>query len=64
VYDQNYIADNIYDLDCDGLISMGDVFVIADNWLTAAIECDFNVDEIVNVPDFAEFGLVWGDEEN
>lgn len=62
-YDQNYVANNIYDLDCDGLIDLGDLFVIADNWLLPGPEGDFNTDEIVNFLDFAEFGIVWQDEK-
>jgi len=59
--DQNFIANNIYDLDCDGLIGLGDVSVIAYNWLTAGPQGDFVDDGIVDFVDFAEFGLVWGD---
>ena len=62
-YDQNYIAVNIYDLDCDGFIGFGDMGEIANNWLLPGPEGDFNVDDIVNFLDFAEFGIVWGDEE-
>jgi subtilisin family serine protease len=59
--DQNYIAANIYDLDCDGSIGLGDLNVMADNWLLTgpAIPGDFNTDDIVNFFDFAEFGIVW-----
>jgi len=62
-YDQNYIAYNIYDLDCDGSIGWGDVAVIADNWLSqgVGIPGDFDADEMVNFLDFAEFGNVWQD---
>jgi hypothetical protein len=60
---QDYLADNIYDLDCDGLIGWGDVGVIADNWLdydeTTENLCNFNGDEIVNFADYAEFANVW-----
>jgi len=61
--DQNYVAYNIYDLDCDGSIGWGDVAVIADNWLLQGpgIPGDFDADEIVNFLDFAEFGNVWQD---
>ncbi|MGA2094344.1 MAG: hypothetical protein ABSH16_13225, partial [Sedimentisphaerales bacterium] len=31
--DQNYVAVNIYDLDCNGSIGWGDVGVLAENWL-------------------------------
>jgi hypothetical protein len=62
--DQNYAAYNIYDLDCDGSIGLGDVAVMADNWLLtgAGIPGDFVVDETVNFPDFAEFGGAWQDK--
>jgi hypothetical protein len=33
IADQNYVANNIYDLDCDGTIGYGDVAVISENWL-------------------------------
>jgi len=59
--DQNYAANNIYDLDCDGSIGIGDIGVMAENWLTAGpqIKGNFVPDETVNFLDFAEFGLVW-----
>ena len=58
---QDYLADNIYDLDCDGLISWGDVAVMTDNWLddTVGNICDFNADAIVNFRDYTEFANVW-----
>jgi lysophospholipase L1-like esterase len=59
--DQNFIAYNIYDLDCDGLIGFGDFDIIANNWLLAGPQGDFIVDGVVDFADFAEFGLVWGD---
>jgi subtilisin family serine protease len=59
--DQNYTANNIYDLDCDGSIGIGDLSVMAENWLMTGpqIKGDFVPDEIINFLDFAEFGLVW-----
>ncbi|MGD0552817.1 MAG: S8 family serine peptidase [Sedimentisphaerales bacterium] len=59
--DQNYAANNIYDLDCDGSIGIGDLSVMAENWLMTGpqIKGDFVPDEIINFLDFAEFGLVW-----
>ncbi|MFC1677387.1 LamG-like jellyroll fold domain-containing protein, partial [Planctomycetota bacterium] len=33
IEDQNYLANNIYDLDCDGFIGYGDVEIISNNWL-------------------------------
>lgn len=64
VIDQNYTATNIYDLDCNGAIGYGDVYVISINWLndTAKNICDFNGDKIVNFKDFAEFANVWMEE--
>ena len=61
--DQNYIAYNKYDLDCDGVIGLGDLAVLAENWLKTGpgILGDFNADEFVNFIDFAEFGAVWQD---
>ena len=58
--DQNYTADNIYDLDCDGTIGIGDLALMADNWLMTGpgIPGDFNADEIVNFLDFAEFAII------
>ena len=57
---QNYIAGNVYDLDCDGSIGLGDVGVIADNWLlTSPEKGDFDGNGTVNFFDFAEFGTVW-----
>jgi lysophospholipase L1-like esterase len=63
VADQNYIADSIYDLDCDGSIGWGDFEIIANNWLLTgpAIPGDFIVDGTVNFLDFAEFKRVWQD---
>jgi hypothetical protein len=60
--DQDYIATNIYDLDCDGSIGWGDVGIISENWLDGPdLPGDFykDDDDIVNFLDFAEFGLAW-----
>jgi hypothetical protein len=61
---QNYTEENIYDLDCDGYIDLGDVGVMADNWLVTGsqtpIPGDFNADGTVDFADFAIFGNVWG----
>jgi hypothetical protein len=61
VCDQNYIASNIYDLDCDGSIGFGDLAVMAGNWLLNGPEIpgDFNADETLDFLDFAEFGIAW-----
>jgi len=59
--DQNYIAVNIYDLDCSSSIDLGDLAVMTDNWLMTGygIPGDFFADEIVNFLDFAEFAIVY-----
>jgi len=59
--DQNYAANNIYDLDCNGSIGLGDLGVLAENWLMTGpqIKGDFVPDEIINFLDFAVFGSVW-----
>ncbi|GAH80880.1 unnamed protein product, partial [marine sediment metagenome] len=62
--DQDYVATNIYDLDCDGSIGYGDVAIMCGNWLDDPdLPGDFYKDEddIVNFLDFADFGNVWGD---
>jgi len=55
--DQNYVANNIYDLDCDGSIGMADLAIILQNWLAAGpdIAGNFNRDEILDFLDFAVF---------
>jgi hypothetical protein len=58
---QNYLADNIYDLDCNGSIGFGDVAIISENWLSNNHDGDFNNDGIVNFLDFADFATVWQD---
>jgi subtilisin family serine protease len=61
--DQNYVALNIYDLDCDGAIGLGDLAVLAENWLMTGpgIAADFNADGFVDFIDFACFSVVWQD---
>jgi hypothetical protein len=63
--DQNYIAYNIYDLDCDGYIGWGDVAAISEYWLATGldIKADIDDDGTVNFVDFAELGTVWQQEE-
>ena len=65
VIDANYVATNIYDLDCDGSIGYGDIVVISENWLVTGedIPGDFYKDEnnIVNFLDFGDFANVWQD---
>ncbi|MHC4855589.1 MAG: hypothetical protein ACYS72_04205, partial [Planctomycetota bacterium] len=64
--DENYLAANIYDLDCDGSIAIGDLAILTGHWLQTGpdVPGDFHKDpnDIVNLPDFAVFADVWGDE--
>ena len=61
---QNYLATNIYDLNCDDTIELGDLAILCNYWLTvgSAVPGDFYKDEddIVNLLDFADFAGVWG----
>jgi hypothetical protein len=61
---QNYVAFNIYDLDCDGAIGLGDLTLFVGDWLMTGpgFLGDFNADEFVNSIDFAEFSAVWQDK--
>ncbi|MCK4628671.1 MAG: hypothetical protein KAT56_06680 [Sedimentisphaerales bacterium] len=63
---ENYVADNIYDLDCDGSIGFGDLAVMCKNWLETGpdVPGDFykDDDDIVNLLDFAEFALIWQEQ--
>ena len=63
VADQNYVANNIYDLDCNGSIGFGDLAIMCENWLDIGpnIPGDFYKDDdnIVNFSDFADFALIW-----
>ena len=64
--DQDYSATNIYDLDFDGSIGIGDLRIISENWLSVGIGLsggDFynDQDDIINFLDFADFANVWGD---
>ena len=57
--DQNYIADNnIYDLDCDGYIGLGDIGIMAENWLGTG-SADFDQSGKVDFLDFAALSMVW-----
>jgi len=58
---QDYVADNIYDLDCDGTIGWGDIRIIGENWLMTGmgIPGDFDENDTVNFIDFADFATVW-----
>ncbi|MDH4203568.1 MAG: M6 family metalloprotease domain-containing protein [Phycisphaerae bacterium] len=64
--DENYLAANIYDLDCDGSIAIGDLAILTGHWLQTGpdVPGDFHKDpnDIVNFPDFAVFADVWGNE--
>jgi len=56
--DQNYVAYNIYDLDCDGAIDLNDLKVLCVNWLGIG-EGDFDNDGMVAGDDFAKFAAAW-----
>jgi peptidoglycan/xylan/chitin deacetylase (PgdA/CDA1 family) len=60
--EQNYLAENSYDLDCDGFLGSGDLGIFAENWLGGPdLPGDFYKDEynIINFLDFADFSNVW-----
>ena len=63
---EDYIAANIYDLDCDGSIGFGDLAIMCENWLETGpgVLGDFYKDDdnIVNFLDFAEFALTWQEQ--
>ncbi|MHC4773453.1 MAG: hypothetical protein ACYS8S_07790, partial [Planctomycetota bacterium] len=63
--DQGYLAMNIYDLDYNCSIGLGDLTILCQNWLQTGpdVPGDFYKDEddIVNFLDFADFATVWGD---
>jgi hypothetical protein len=63
IADQNYVANNIYDLDCNGSIGFGDLAIMCENWLDIGpnLPGDFYKDDgnIVNFLDFADFALIW-----
>jgi hypothetical protein len=52
---------SIYDIDENGDIDYDDLDSLTNNWLSTEpnIQVDFNLDEIVNFLDFAEFAEVW-----
>jgi len=56
--DQNFIAYNTYDLDCDLYVGWGDIAVFAQNWLGSDI-VDLDNNGIVDFIDFAQLALVW-----
>ena len=59
-----YVLCDMYDLDCDGSIGVGDFRIMCENWLGGPdLPGDFYKDEddIVNLLDFADFASVWGD---
>jgi hypothetical protein len=66
IINQDYIATNIYDLDCDSFIGLGDLEIVSENWLLedTGFPCDFYHDEenIVNFFDFAEFAKAWREQ--
>jgi len=58
---QNYVAANLYDLNCDTYIGWGDVMTLADNWLSTEPGAAGNLvaDGRIDFLDFAVFSLVW-----
>ena len=58
---QDYLAANIYDLDCNGYIGWGDVAIMGQNWLAngPGLLGDFDKNNTVNFLDFADFADVW-----
>ena len=57
---QDYEANSIYDLDCDGYIGWGDIAVLSENWLGGpGLVGDLNNDGIVNFLDFALWAVAW-----
>jgi hypothetical protein len=60
---EDYVANNIYDLDCDGSIGYGDVSVISEHWLETGSNVPGDIykdeDNIVNFRDFSDFADVW-----
>ena len=60
----NYLATNIYDLDCNGVIGLGDLEIMFSNWLLVGQDVPGDIykdeDDIVNILDFADFAEVWG----
>ncbi|HOL32873.1 MAG TPA: carboxypeptidase-like regulatory domain-containing protein, partial [Anaerohalosphaeraceae bacterium] len=60
---QDYTGINIYDLDCDGIVSLGDLGIFCEHWLLYGSELpgDFYKDEenIINLLDFADFARAW-----
>jgi hypothetical protein len=59
--DNNYVANSIYDLNCDGYIDWGDVDIMAENWLRRleTSDGDINQDGDVDFRDFADFRAAW-----
>jgi lysophospholipase L1-like esterase len=59
--DQNYVASNVYDIDCDGSIGWDDFDAMAENWLgiLGTGTGDINNDGNVDFHDLAEFALIW-----
>lgn len=62
VIDQNYVATNIYDLDCNGSIGLGDIGIMVGNWpaIGPNLPADFYEDDMINFLDFADFTNAWG----
>lgn len=55
---QDYEANNIYDLDCDGSVDLSDLKAMCGNWLGSG-PGDFDNNGTVALDDFAEFAAAW-----
>jgi len=57
------VSTNIYDLDHDGSIGVGDLMIFSENWLQLGpgLRCDFHKDgnNVINLLDFAVFSQNW-----
>jgi len=63
VMSQDYAANDLYDLDCDGSIGFGDLAIVLQNWLAAGpdVTGNFNRDAVLDFLDFAIFSQRWLD---
>ncbi len=50
---------NPFDLDSDGRVDYYELNILADEWLLAGLQTDFNSDGIVDFVDFAQFARQW-----
>jgi hypothetical protein len=61
VMSQDYAANFIYDLDCDGSVSFGDLAMVLQNWLAAGpdVTGNFNHDAVLDFFDVALLSQHW-----